>query len=63
MGGQADEAARWLTAATEDLAYARHAAAGGFHAPACFLAQQAAEKAVKAVHYSGGARVVTTFVA
>jgi HEPN domain-containing protein len=52
------EAERWLAAAAEDLAWARHAAAGGFHAPACFHAQQGAEKAVKAVHYSRGARVV-----
>jgi HEPN domain-containing protein len=52
------EAERWLGAAREDLAYARHAAAGGFHAPACFHAQQAAEKALKAVHYARGARAV-----
>lgn len=52
------EAKRWLAAAREDLAWARHAAAGGFHAPACFHAQQGAEKAVKAVHYLRGARVV-----
>ncbi len=52
------EAARWLAAAREDLAYARHAASGGHHAPACFHSQQAAEKAVKAVHYLRGARVV-----
>jgi HEPN domain-containing protein len=52
------EAARWLTAAREDLAYARHAMTGGFHAPACFHAQQAAEKAVKALHYFRGARAV-----
>lgn len=52
------EADRWLTAAGEDLAYARHAASGGHHAPACFYAQQAAEKAVKAVHYGRGARAV-----
>lgn len=52
------EAGRWLAAAGEDLAYARHAASGGHHAPACFYAQQAAEKAVKAVHYSRGARAV-----
>jgi HEPN domain-containing protein len=52
------EAARWLTAAREDLAYARHAVTGGFHAPACFHAQQAAEKAVKALHYFRGARAV-----
>lgn len=52
------EARRWLKAAHEDLEYARHAAASDFHAPACFHSQQAAEKAVKAVHYQRGARVV-----
>ncbi len=52
------EALRWLAAAREDLAYARHAASGGHHAPACFHSQQAAEKAVKAVHYLRGARAV-----
>ena len=52
------EAERWLRSGHEDLEYARHAAASGFHAPACFHAQQAAEKAVKAVHYVRGARAV-----
>lgn len=52
------EGLRWLKAAQEDLVYARHAAEHGFHAPACFFAQQAAEKAVKALHYAGGARAV-----
>jgi HEPN domain-containing protein len=52
------EARRWLTAAGEELAWARYAADGGFHAPACFHAQQGAEKAVKAVHHHRGARVV-----
>jgi HEPN domain-containing protein len=52
------EAKRWLDAAREDLAYADHAAAGGHHAPACFYAQQVAEKCVKAVHYLRGARTV-----
>jgi HEPN domain-containing protein len=52
------EAERWLRSGHEDLGYARHAAANGFHAPACFHAQQAAEKAVKAVHYGRGARAV-----
>jgi HEPN domain-containing protein len=52
------EAKRWLEAAREDLAYARHASSGGYHAPACFFAQQAAEKAVKVVHYLRGARAV-----
>ena len=52
------EAERWLTAAREELAWARHAASGGFYAPACFHSQQGAEKAVKAVHYHRGARIV-----
>ncbi|NJL29958.1 MAG: HEPN domain-containing protein [Thermoanaerobaculia bacterium] len=52
------EARRWLAAAREELAWARHAAAGDYHAPACFHSQQGAEKAVKAVHYCRGARVV-----
>lgn len=52
------EAERWLAAGREDLEYARYAADGGHHAPACFFAQQAAEKAIKAVHYLNGARAV-----
>lgn len=58
MRDPAAEARRWLGAAGEDLGYASHAVAGGHHAPACFFAQQAAEKAVKAVHYARGARAV-----
>lgn len=52
------EALRWLQSAREELEYARHAASGGYHPPACFHAQQAAEMAVKAVHYNSGARAV-----
>lgn len=48
----------WLETARQDLAFARYAAGGGFHAPACFHAHQAAEKAMKAVHYVRGARAV-----
>lgn len=55
---RADEAARWLAAAREDLDFSRYARAGGFHAQACFHAQQAAEKSVKAVHFDMGARAV-----
>jgi HEPN domain-containing protein len=36
--------------AQRDLEHGRHAAAGGFHEWACFSAQQAAEKALKALH-------------
>ncbi len=51
-------ARRWLETARQDLAFAHYAAGGGFHAPACFHAHQAAEKAMKAVHYARGARAV-----
>jgi HEPN domain-containing protein len=54
----ANEARRWLDTAEEDLRCARHDAAGGFFAHACFGAQQAAEKAVKAIHFAGGARTI-----
>jgi HEPN domain-containing protein len=49
---------RWLAAARDDLESARYLASGGRHAPACFFSQQAAEKAVKALHYGQGARSV-----
>lgn len=55
---KAAEATRWLASAKDDLEFARLAAANAFHAQACFHAQQAAEKAVKAVHFSRGARSV-----
>lgn len=46
----ASRAADWLRQAGRDLEHARHAAADGDHEWACFAAQQAAEKAVKALH-------------
>ncbi len=53
-----DEAQRWLEQAIEDLKWARllldH---GGFHL-VCFLAQQIAEKALKAFLYAQGEEVV-----
>ena len=58
MNDPAGAARRWFDTARQDLAFARHAAAAGFHAPACFHAHQAAEKAMKALHYARGARVV-----
>jgi HEPN domain-containing protein len=45
---------RWLRTAEQDLASARVLAQAGQHANACFLAQQAAEKSVKALLYSRG---------
>jgi len=46
--------ADWRRQAEADLAQARHALGGGFCEWACFAAQQAAEKAVKAVHGARG---------
>ncbi|MDE0109450.1 MAG: HEPN domain-containing protein [Bryobacterales bacterium] len=49
---------RFLETARKHLNHARFAADADFHAYACFNAHQAAEKAVKAVHYANGALVV-----
>jgi HEPN domain-containing protein len=46
----ANRAADWLRQAERDLGHAGHASADGYFEWACFAAQQAAEKAVKAVH-------------
>ena len=40
----------WLRQAQHDLEHARHSLEGGDYEWACFAAQQAAEKAVKALH-------------
>ncbi|MDW8345123.1 MAG: HEPN domain-containing protein [Verrucomicrobiae bacterium] len=42
-------ARRWLATAHADFEAARSLRAAGHHAHACFMAQQAAEKAVKAL--------------
>ena len=52
------EAERWLAQARSDLEFARVGLREGFYAQACFQCQQAAEKALKALHYLGGARFV-----
>lgn len=52
------EAARWLEQARRDLDDARYAAAGARFNLACFLSQQAAEKALKAFLYGRGADAV-----
>lgn len=53
-----EEGLRWLRQAEADLRWARHLAEeGGFHI-ACFLAQQVAEKALKALLYADGEEVV-----
>ena len=45
----------WLAQAKRDLEQARDCRDAGRHEWACFAAQQAAEKAVAAVHVAGGA--------
>lgn len=49
-----EEAQRWLDQSAADLRAAEHNAAGEHHNVACFLAQQAAEKALKGYLYSRG---------
>lgn len=50
----ADEGARWLGQALRDLADAEYNRSGGRHNVACFLAQQASEKALKGYLYAQG---------
>jgi HEPN domain-containing protein len=49
------EAERWIATAADDLGAARALAEAGYHAHACFSAQQCAEKAAKAMWYLIGA--------
>ena len=52
------EATRWFQQAAYDLKAARWNVQGGFHDTACFLSQQAGEKALKSLlYYVGGRRV------
>jgi len=53
-----DEAKRWFAQAQRDLDDARYAAEGLRFNLACFLAQQSAEKALKAFLFSQGAEQV-----
>ncbi len=53
-----DEAGRWLDQATDDLRWARHLAEAGAHNIACFLSQQAAEKALKSLLFHAGEELV-----
>lgn len=48
----ADRSWDWMEQAERDLEIARSTARDGFHEWACFAAQQAAEKALKAAHLS-----------
>jgi len=53
-----EEAQRWLLQANNDLEFARFSLEGCFYSQTCFIAQQAAEKALKALAYLQGARYV-----
>lgn len=53
-----DEAARWIRQAREDLRAADYLVERGIYNIACFLAQQAAEKALKGYLYGQGQDVV-----
>jgi HEPN domain-containing protein len=56
--GAEDEGRRWLEQAWADLDDAAYLLAGGRFNVACFIAQQAAEKALKAfLYYRGAAEV------
>ncbi len=50
----ADRSNDWLLQAERDLEQARDSRAAGRHEWACFIDQQAAEKAVKALHLHNG---------
>ena len=54
-----DEAKRWLDQAQDDFRWARHLAESGGYNIACFLSQQAAEKALKALLFHLGQELVT----
>ena len=53
-----EEAERWLLQAENDLGFARLGLEKGFYAQACFMAQQSAEKGLKALIHLQGARYV-----
>jgi HEPN domain-containing protein len=52
------EGERWLEQAQADLKWTRHLKAEGAYYLVCFLAQQAAEKALKAFLYAQGEELV-----
>ena len=58
MKNSEGESKRWLEQAEYDLKTSQWNTKGEFYAPACFWAQQAAEKAAKAYLYSRGERFV-----
>src|SRR5208283_1113116 len=55
-----DRSRDWLAQAQNDLLFAKAALKDGFFAQCCFISQQAAEKALKSVLLSRGAKVILT---
>ncbi len=53
-----DRARDWLAQAQNDLLWGRSSLESGFFSQACFIAQQVAEKALKALAYYRGAELV-----
>ena len=53
-----EQGQRWLPQAQADMGWVRHLAVHGAHYLVCFLCQQAAEKALKAVLYATGVESV-----
>lgn len=58
MNDRRVEAKRWFSQAQADMAVVRTLISAGHYATACFHAQQAAEKALKALLFSQGERLV-----
>lgn len=54
----AERSADWMKQAKRDLEMAKFARESGYHEWACFIAQQAAEKAVKAVYQAKGGSAI-----
>ncbi len=52
------EATRWMLQSENDLAAANAMLREGFYSQACFMSQQAAEKALKSIAYGRGDRFV-----
>ena len=58
-----EELAReWLKVAANDLAYAKLGAREGFHAQACFVCQQVAEKSLKAYLFAQHQKLVRVHI-
>ena len=58
MWDGSEEARRWFAQAENDLEFARLALREKFFHQACFIAQQSAEKSVKAIGYGLGDRTI-----